>query len=305
MSWSRLCGADDVSIFKLEGKRLPAVAHRGPLNYIAGYVTPAVRGTVSGLCVLERRPVHVADLQAAKERFPEGSAIARELGHRTIVAVPLLREGAPLGAIVLRRSRVEPFTDKQIELVTTFADQAVIAIENARLFKEVQARTRDLTESLEQQTAMSEILSVISSSPGELQPVFEATLRNAVRICGAKFGQLFSFNGKEFRVVATRDVPRAFLERRPSIPADPRVPLGRVASTKQVVRLPISPWNRGTSSVFHRSWLSPILVVPGRYSSYRCSKRPHSWGPLASSARRCVLSQASRLTWSRVLPTKR
>ena len=170
-SASRLCGADDVSIFKLEGKRLPAVAHRGPLNYIAGYVTPAVRGTVSGLCVLERRPVHVTDLQAETGRFPEGSAIARQLGHRTIVAVPLLREGAPLGAIVLRRSRVEPFTDKQIELVTTFADQAVIAIENARLFKEVQARTRDLTESLEQQTAMSEILSVISSSPGKLQPV--------------------------------------------------------------------------------------------------------------------------------------
>src|SRR5215831_15514586 len=240
MSWSRLCGADDVSIFKLEGKRLPAVAHRGPLNYIAGYVTPAVRGTVSGLCVLERRPVHVTDLQAETGRFPEGSAIAREFGHRTIVAVPLLREGAPLGAIVLRRSRVEPFTDKQIELVTTFADQAVIAIENARLFKEVQARTRDLTESLEQQTAMSEILSVISSSPGELQPVFEATLRNAVRICGAKFGQLFLFNGNEFRVVATRDVPRAwaeFLERRPSIPADPRVPLGSVASTKQVVQI--------------------------------------------------------------------
>jgi GAF domain-containing protein len=113
----RLCGADDVSIFRLVGNSLPAVAHYGPILAPIGYVTPAVRGTVSGRCVLERRAVHVADLQSETEAFPEGSAIARELGHRTILAVPLLREGTPFGAIVLRRAKVELFSDKQIELV--------------------------------------------------------------------------------------------------------------------------------------------------------------------------------------------
>src|SRR5215467_12329244 len=148
-SASRLCGADDVSIFRLVGDGLPVAAHYGPMSAPIGYVTPAVRGTVSGRCVLERRTVHVADLQAETEAYPEGSAIARELGHRTVLAVPLLREGVPLGTINLRRDKVEPFTDKQIELAATFADQAVIAIENVRLFDEVQARSRDLSESLE------------------------------------------------------------------------------------------------------------------------------------------------------------
>src|SRR5258708_4198435 len=103
-----------------------------------GYVTPAIRGTVAGRCVLERRAVHVVDLQAEREAFPEGSAIARKLGHRTALAVPLLREGSPFGVLILRRTKVELFSDKQIELVATFADQAVIAIENVRLFDEAQ-----------------------------------------------------------------------------------------------------------------------------------------------------------------------
>jgi signal transduction histidine kinase len=145
-SASRLCSADDVSIFRLVGNGLPTVAHYGPILAPMGYVTPAVRGTVSGRCVLERRAVHVADLQAETETFPEGSAIARDLGHRTILAVPLLRESTPFGALLLRRAKVELFSDKQIELVSTFADQAVIAIENVRLFDEIQDKNRQLAE---------------------------------------------------------------------------------------------------------------------------------------------------------------
>jgi len=157
-----------------------------------------------------------------------------------MLGVPLLREGIPIGVIGLNRSTVRPFTDKQIELVTTFADQAVIAIENVRLFEEVQQRTRELSESLQQQTATSEVLQVISSSPGELEPVFQAMLANATRICEAKFGTLWLCEGDAFRAVALHNAPPAYAEaRRRELrlrpPAD--TALGRAASTKQVVQI--------------------------------------------------------------------
>ena len=118
---------------------------------------------------------------------------ARLGGFRTILVVPLLREGVPIGILAMHRAAVRPFTQKQIELVETFADQAVIAIENVRLFEAEQQRTRELTESLEQQTASSEVLQIISSSPGELDPVFQSILANGIRLCEANFGVLFRF----------------------------------------------------------------------------------------------------------------
>src|SRR2546426_11677759 len=114
----------------------------------------------------------------------------------------MLREGAVVGVIVMRRREVEPYSDKQIELVTTFADQAVIAIENVRLFKELEARNRDLTEALDQQTATSEILRVISSSPTEVQPVFEAIAKNAARLCEALDAVVFLVDGDVLRPIA-------------------------------------------------------------------------------------------------------
>ena len=126
-----------------------------------------------------------------------------------MLGVPLMREGVPIGILVVTRSRVQAFTEKQIQLLATFADQAVIAIENVRLFDEVQARTRELSESLEQQTATSEVLRVISSSPGDLKPVFRAMLENAVRICEAKFGNLFLIEGDGCRWTAGVGTPRS------------------------------------------------------------------------------------------------
>src|SRR5215471_1155564 len=148
-----------------------------------------------------------------------------------------MREGAPTGVLVLARHTMRPFTEKQIELATTFADQAMIAIENVRLFDEVQARTRELSEALEQQMATSDVLQVISSSPGELKPVFEAMLANAVRLCEASFGMLFRFEGSAWRAVAMVGVPPAFAEfwqRGPQRPG-PRTGLGRIAATRQTV----------------------------------------------------------------------
>jgi two-component system NtrC family sensor kinase len=140
-------------------------------------------GTVTGRALLDRKVAHVLDVTADPEYAYRET---RSLGNaRTLLGVPLLRENEPIGVIALGRQRVEGFSDKQIELVSTFADQAVIAIENVRLFEAEQHRTRELSESLEQQTATSEVLRVISSSPGELEPVFQVMLENATRICDA------------------------------------------------------------------------------------------------------------------------
>jgi signal transduction histidine kinase len=153
--------------------------------------------------------------------------------------VPLLREGVPIGLLNVHRAVVRPFTEKQIELATTFADQAVIAIENVRLFDEVQERTRELSESLEQQTATAEVLRVISSSPGDLQPVFEAILENATRICGAKFGTLYLYDGDAFHATAFHNAPPAFVEHRKRAPLrpGPDTSLGQAARTKQVAHI--------------------------------------------------------------------
>src|SRR5262249_45346683 len=144
------------------------------------------------------------------------------------------------GVLMLTCRSVRPFSGKQIELVTTFADQAVIAIENVRLFDEVQARTRELSESLEQQTATSEVLRVISSSLGDLEPVFKAVLKNATRICGAQFGVLFRFDSGLFHLSALLDVPPAyadFLSRQGSFAPQPGQLFGRLSQTKRVIQV--------------------------------------------------------------------
>jgi GAF domain-containing protein len=215
-SAARYCKADDVTLFQVDGQDLRAVAHWGARQapHLKSLRFRCTRGSVAGRVILERKSVHVTDLQAETEDFPEGSAMARRFGHRTTASVPLLREGVAVGILQLRRTEVKRFTEKQIALLGTFAAQAVIAIENARLLNELRQRTTDLTESLEQQTATSEVLRAISSSPGELEPVFQAMLENAVRICEAKFGTLYLRDGDGLRAVALHGAPLAFAEER-------------------------------------------------------------------------------------------
>src|ERR1700755_1865730 len=142
----------------------------------------------------------------------------------------MLRDGVALGVLALTRSAVRPFSDKQIALVENFADQAVIAIENARLLNELRQRTSDLTEALEQQTATSQVLQVIGSSPGDLDPVFATMLEKAVHICDANFGNIYSWDGDALGLVATRNAPPAFAEARrlSASRPNPKTPTGRM-----------------------------------------------------------------------------
>ena len=188
---ARVCGATDSSIFRLEGEHLRLVARHGSLRraLAIGDTIPVSRGTVGGRAVGDRRTIHVEDILAAEAEFPE-TVSRHEAGRvltRTMLATPLLREGTPLGVIFINRGpEAHPFSAKQIALLETFANQAVIAIENVRLFKELQEKNRALTEAhaqvteaLEQQTATAEILRVISSSPTDVQPVFDTIVGRA------------------------------------------------------------------------------------------------------------------------------
>jgi GAF domain-containing protein len=237
-SAARFCGADDVTIFELDRQDVRTAAHWGTIPQEIGVRFPCSRGSVAGRTILDRKPVHVIDLQAEADEFPEGSAFAKRLGHRTTLGVPLLRERVPIGTIQLRRAKVNPFTDKQIALLGTFADQAVIAIENVRLFEAEQQRTRELSEALEQQTATSEVLQVISTSSGELEPVFETILANAVRICEATFGNMYLRDGEVFRIAAAHNTPPPLHEHRRRVPLQrPTSAFGCMVRTKEVVHV--------------------------------------------------------------------
>ena len=240
---ARLLDVADAYIMRVEGQLLKNVSMHGPSpQWVIGTTRAINRDWVTGRAVVDRKPVHVRDLQAAQREFPEGAAYAKHYGHRTTLATPLLREGKPVGAFLIRRNEVKPFTNKQIELLQNFASQAVIAIENTRLLNELRKRTDDLSESLERQTATSKVLQVISSSPGQLNPVFNAVLENAVRICGAKFGVLYLVEDDGCHTVAMHDVPKGFAEKRSRTPffkppPGGKSPMGRVMATRQVAQI--------------------------------------------------------------------
>jgi GAF domain-containing protein len=234
----RLCDAFDAVLFMREGESLSFAAHYGPIP-IDVTKWPLTRAWTNGRAVIDRKSIHVHDLQAERAEFPDGYAMAQRMGHRTSLTVPLLRGEEAIGSLTIRRGEIRPFTLKQIELAETFADQAVIAIENVRLFDQVKARTRDLAESLEQQTATSEVLQVISASPGELEPVFQKMLENATRVCGAKFGTMHLLEGDTATRVALYNVPPAYADAlgTRTFRPHPKGGLGQVIRTKQVAHI--------------------------------------------------------------------
>jgi len=243
----RICDAKFGNIFRWDG---------GVFHLIATHNTPPAFAEVRrrlplrtapenliGRMVTTKMVVHVADLAAEQayidQRSPQYVAAVELGGVRTFLAVPMLKENELVGAFILYREEVRPFTDKQIALVTSFAAQAVIAIENARLLNELRQRTTDLTEALEQQRATSDLLQVISGSPGNLEPVFQAMLENAVTICGANFGNMFLYENDAFRTVALYNAPQAYAKARMggSFHPPPESALSRLAATKEVIQI--------------------------------------------------------------------
>jgi GAF domain-containing protein/sensor histidine kinase YesM len=259
---TRICGASFGTLNLYDGDSFRNVAlYNVPPAYAASQTHRLIRPhPQSGLGTVARthQVVLIEDLRTQPpylEGFPNVVAMADLAGARTILFVPMLRESELIGTIVIYRQEVRLFADKQISLLTNFAKQAVIAIENARLLKELRERTDDLTESLEQQTATSEVLQVISSTAGDLEPVFKSMLENATRICGANFGQMNLYEGGSFRPVALCNMPPAYaasLARTP-FQAHPQSGLGTVARTHQVVHVEdiraLPPYLEGNPSV--------------------------------------------------------
>jgi signal transduction histidine kinase/putative methionine-R-sulfoxide reductase with GAF domain/uncharacterized protein (UPF0335 family) len=242
-SAARLCNAEKASITRQVGGVFFRAEFYGFsdefIEYARSIPVELEEGSVHGRVLREKRTIHIPDV-LADANYTWAEVVKKSGDYRTIVAVPLLRQGEPIGVLTLARSQVRAFNEKQIELLTTFADQAVIAIENVRLFEAEQQRTRELTESLQQQTATADVLQVISGSPGELEPVFQSMLENAVRICDAYFGTLQLRENDAFRVAAMHNPPLAFAEarrRNPLIYPSAYNAIGRVIATKRFVQI--------------------------------------------------------------------
>ena len=284
---ARLCRAEKAGFWRMTNGKFQSVAVCGfqqdYLDYVQAHPLKLDRSSIGGRAVLERAIVHIQDVLADPEftRFED-----QKLGDfRTALGVPLMREGNAIGAMFLSRSTVDPFTQQEIDLVTTFADQAVIAIENVRLFDAEQQRSRDLSEALEQQTATADVLKVISSSPGELEPVFEAMLANATRICAANFGNLLLYEDEVFRRVALHNAPQALVDahqRNQIIPRRSAPVLDRLAYTKKAVHIVDLAAEYPSEPILKLASARTLLLVPmlkereliGAIGIYRQEVRP-------------------------------
>ena len=220
---ARLCGASDAIVFRLDGDTLHLVAGQTDRPGEVREPLPAVRGSVTGRAVVERRPIHVPDLLAESEsEYPVSLAYPRNQGQRTLLAAPLLREGVPTGAILLRRSEARPFSERQIELLKIFADQAAIAIDNARMFGELQARSQELAHSLEEVRALGDVSQAVSSSL-DLRQVLDTVIRHAMALSSSDAGMVVEFDParRSFIDVAAVHLSREFLDGMRRTPVNP------------------------------------------------------------------------------------
>jgi len=235
---ARICKAQFVDIILAEGNVLRTGAVFGELGRDIGEV-PLDRSTVMGRAICDMQPIKLEDQQAAGDEFARGREFARRFGHRSILAVPLIREGRALGCILIRRTEVKPFEHKDVTLLTTFADQAAIAIENVRLFEAEQQRTRELSESLDQQTATAEVLKIIGRSTFDLQSVLDTLVESAARLCDADMASINRQTGEKYRQVASYGYSPEFNEfmAQHPIPARRGSIAGRAADERQVVHV--------------------------------------------------------------------
>jgi GAF domain-containing protein len=241
---TKLCQANfgTLSLYKGDAFRIVAMHNAPPAYGEYRRREPLVRGRPLLRMAETKQLVHIADLReyvASNSADRDAATFAQLSGVRTVLIVPMLKDGEVVGAIVIYRQEVRTFNDREIELLRSFAAQAVIAIENARLLNELRQRTTDLTEALEQQTATSEVLQIISGSPGDLQPVFAAMLENAARICDGNFGNIFRWDGDALWLVATHNTPPAFIEHRRRVPFRPNQgnPIGDMLKANVVIHV--------------------------------------------------------------------
>jgi GAF domain-containing protein len=302
----RLCAANDAVIYRLDGDvmRYAAQGRGRPYGFFEGqqfgHGVPLSRDFVGGRAVVERRTIQVLDLLTDPD-FPLGQQMAATAGHRTTLAIPLLREGAATGALVLTHSTVRPFTDEQVALLETFADQAVIAIENARLFEELERRNRELSEALTHQTALGEVLRVIAPAPTDLDRVLQEIVGTAARLCDAPGAALLQFRERDGRLAArarfgrTREVAEGdnidFQADRGVVPTRASGP-GHAYLAGRTIRSPT--WLRPPDPGIPARAISRPSSGFARSSSCRCSAKMS-----ASACSRCNASRSSPLPRAR------
>jgi signal transduction histidine kinase len=271
MSAVRLCAASDAVIERLEGDRFYNAAHAGTqMKGLVGLPLPLTRGFPGGRAVLDRKPVIIDDVQLVLEsEFPDSIELHKLNTIHSVAEIPMLSEGRPLGSLAILRAAVRPFTDAEVALLRTFADQAVIAIENVRLFNELGARNAELTAALDQQTATSEILGVISRSPTDVQPIFDAIVQSASRLCGGEYAIVTRYDGSLLHLAAlynprpgTADDTATFF---PQVPRREESPTARAFVDADVVHIPdveADDWGPSVRARHRRIRLRAIVAVP-------------------------------------------